>query len=70
MESFLSLNIPQTTLHEKPQKVKPIWNLNKKGGWESYFFLTDGNRKMINMIEDESDPDVVNDQINRELERI
>ena len=63
-------NIPLKSKEKTYMKSEPIWNLNRVGGWKLYESLTNKNRKFKEIIKDMSDPDMVNDEISKEIKQI
>ena len=62
-------NIPTVQKDQSNNDKVTQWNLNKEGGWEKYFNLTDRNKK-LDVVFEESEPDVIQDKISKETKKI
>ena len=46
-----------------------IWNANKEGGWDSYFYLTNNSPVFDGLAEREKDPDKMQKDITKKVRR-
>ena len=52
------------------EKKEPIWNVNKPGGWEKYFNLTNENRILDNAVANSLDSNRLNTILSKETNKI
>ena len=63
-------NIPLSSKKRSKSVKTQMWNLNKEGGWEKYFTLTESNENLSNAVSNESDNTKIMKAIDDELTKV